>query len=772
MCIKAFVLCIFTIIILSVNVYPQFNNHSAVVAPWVQHKEDQNKKVLLTNPNTIGYAYYIVGTRNSQLFKFSVSAPNNTTLIGSPKEHLMVNGDFANPTGVWKFYIQMDTVPYTIYEVDTSNGNLTSVGAPVNLKSGHKPIDMEWDHTTNTMYMVSANLTMSETQFYSMYWPTKELTWIGSSVTTPAAIIAGGFNANGTYFGIDIVSDALWKVNKFTGVWTQVGLLGYPVSFSQDAGFDRSDFSKMLWCACGGTIGLYQIDTATGSATLIGPFPGYSEVIGVGFTTPPGPQISHTPLPNTQNVTGPYVVNAVVTPLGAGIAMTKLYWSRNNPTITDSVTMTNTSGNNWTGNIPGNGLTSTYRYYIKAKDSLNRTAAAPYNAPSSLYSFVAIANDTVGPVITHTPIGDIIKTHWPDSIFAFVKDNYGVDSVWVRWRINSNTTKQFKLLNPSDSTYIAVFNSVNSDVSIGDTIYYRIIAQDNSPNHNKDSTGLISFRIISTEYTCIGNGNVTIAYGSPFDTYWKGYKTQMLWTASEILANGGTSGNILQIGFNILTADTQAMNGFNIKMQNTSISILTNGYITTDWFTVYSGRYTVPGTGWQYINLLTPFYWDGISNLLVEICFGNNTTSTGTYVKGTTISGMEYYGYRSDTLACSVFPNASGSSARPNVCFRIVPTVGIVNNNNNIPKEYHLYQNYPNPFNPVTKINYAIPLQGYVSLKIYDVLGRQVKELVNEYKSKGTYSIDFDASDLSSGIYLYRLECNSIILTNKMLLIK
>jgi hypothetical protein len=63
-------------------------------------------------------------------------------------------------------------------------------------------------------------------------------------------------------------------------------------------------------------------------------------------------------------------------------------------------------------------------------------------------------------------------------------------------------------------------------------------------------------------------------------------------------------------------------------------------------------------------------------------------------------------------------------------------------------------------------------VQGYVSLRIYDVLGRQIKELVNEIKSRGTYSIDYDASGLSSGIYLYRLECNGYINTKRMILIK
>ena len=120
---------------------------------------------------------------------------------------------------------------------------------------------MEWDHTTNSFYMISSNASLTETQLYKMYWATKNLSWIGSSVTSPGAIIAGGFNANGMYFGIDLLTDSLWKVNKNTGIWMRVGSLGYPVNYSQDAGFDRSDFSRMLWCACGGTVGLYEIDT-------------------------------------------------------------------------------------------------------------------------------------------------------------------------------------------------------------------------------------------------------------------------------------------------------------------------------------------------------------------------------------------------------------------------------------------------------------------------------------------------------------------------------
>ena len=89
-----------------------------------------------------------------------------------------------------------------------------------------------------------------------------------------------------------------------------------------------------------------------------------------------------------------------------------------------------------------------------------------------------------------------------------------------------------------------------------------------------------------------------------------------------------------------------------------------------------------------------------------------------------------------------------------------------------ISDNYDLYQNYPNPFNPVTRISYSIPKQGLVSLKIYDILGREVKELVNEIKSQGSYSVDFNASGLPSGVYLYRIKSEGFTETKRMLLIK
>jgi hypothetical protein len=98
-----------------------------------------------------------------------------------------------------------------------------------------------------------------------------------------------------------------------------------------------------------------------------------------------------------------------------------------------------------------------------------------------------------------------------------------------------------------------------------------------------------------------------------------------------------------------------------------------------------------------------------------------------------------------------------------------------VENNKDIstlPTIFELYQNYPNPFNPITTINYSLYRSGFVTIKIFDVIGREIKTLVSEEKSHGNYSLQFDGSNLTSGIYFYQIRTNGFIQTNKMILLK
>ncbi|HEY3250293.1 MAG TPA: T9SS type A sorting domain-containing protein [Ignavibacteria bacterium] len=105
-------------------------------------------------------------------------------------------------------------------------------------------------------------------------------------------------------------------------------------------------------------------------------------------------------------------------------------------------------------------------------------------------------------------------------------------------------------------------------------------------------------------------------------------------------------------------------------------------------------------------------------------------------------------------------------------CAVTLDPVGVTTNNNEIPKQFSLGQNFPNPFNPNTLIDFSIPKAGKVSLEVFDIRGRKVATLIDEEKTAGNYRVDFYASDLSSGVYLYTLKGDGVSLSKKMLLVK
>jgi photosystem II stability/assembly factor-like uncharacterized protein len=102
----------------------------------------------------------------------------------------------------------------------------------------------------------------------------------------------------------------------------------------------------------------------------------------------------------------------------------------------------------------------------------------------------------------------------------------------------------------------------------------------------------------------------------------------------------------------------------------------------------------------------------------------------------------------------------------------ISPTTSVKNDKTNIPRDFSLLQNYPNPFNPSTNITYSLPKGSHVILKVYDLPGREVTTLVNEEKHAGKYNVVFNDSNLSSGMYFYRIQAGSFVSTKKFVLMK
>jgi photosystem II stability/assembly factor-like uncharacterized protein len=155
------------------------------------------------------------------------------------------------------------------------------------------------------------------------------------------------------------------------------------------------------------------------------------------------------------------------------------------------------------------------------------------------------------------------------------------------------------------------------------------------------------------------------------------------------------------------------------------------------------------------------------------------------------LKSIDYYDYEISSSDDQLFPEPEKLGKTPSYCIRwtngnfnpfrdiiihtnegLVYTYTDIAKIENILPCFSLEQNYPNPFNPTTTINYSVPKQCYVTIKIYDALGREIKTLVNTDKSAGNYSIEFNASQLASGIYFYRLQAGEFSQTKKFVLLK
>jgi len=113
----------------------------------------------------------------------------------------------------------------------------------------------------------------------------------------------------------------------------------------------------------------------------------------------------------------------------------------------------------------------------------------------------------------------------------------------------------------------------------------------------------------------------------------------------------------------------------------------------------------------------------------------------------------------------------TGRGAWRTTIANLITSVGD-NNNNRLPNSFGLSQNYPNPFNPVTTIMYQVPKRSFVTVRIFSILGTEIAAVVNEQRDAGTYSIQFNASALASGIYFYHLQAGDFNTAKKMILIK
>ena len=157
--------------------------------------------------------------------------------------------------------------------------------------------------------------------------------------------------------------------------------------------------------------------------------------------------------------------------------------------------------------------------------------------------------------------------------------------------------------------------------------------------------------------------------------------------------------------------------------------------------------------------------------------------STGHWAQGvvkskswTTTLDASWVWYNCNANAFAYFNDGNFSSSTSFTLQTQKMNVNVVtetgNNGLYVPENYNLAQNYPNPFNPTTNIHFSIPKDGNVSLKIYDILGNEVSKYFDGFMKAGMYNVEFDGSNLASGIYFYKIVADNFTSTKKMILSK
>ncbi len=220
------------------------------------------------------------------------------------------------------------------------------------------------------------------------------------------------------------------------------------------------------------------------------------------------------------------------------------------------------------------------------------------------------------------------------------------------------------------------------------------------------------------------------------------------------------------------TTGTRTFNELRILMAQDVITDLNaSHFYDGPYDTVYyraSETFTYVNNRWFSITLDHPFVYDTSKSLILFIgqCSSSGNSMN---VRNKIFSG----GRRVWSIGgCPFLPYNSVDAAVTGIGIDVSPVTGITGIGNEIPSAFSLEQNYPNPFNSSSNMKFKVASSKFVKLVVFDLLGREVRTLVNEALQAGTYQVRFDAGDLPSGVYFYRLTAGDFSETKKLILMK
>lgn len=793
---------------LSANIYAQKKDvSSALKSPYASNQLFVNPSPSSSVQSYMSRWFGDAITGSTGIVNSFLNTPGNLNLLSSSTRSLF--GAAKNTAGTFYALEYTALGAGNLVTIDTATGSINTVAPLTGLGAGHVVTGMAWDKNTSIMYVVSIDGVIG--RLYTINLTNGALTTVAASMSGSTFPIDIAINNSGVMYSCDVNSDALNIINKTTGAATLVGSLGININFAQGMAFDPETDSLFL-AAYTDAGKLYRCNTTNGATSLIGVFGSGTQIdafiispsanrqlnpfalqtpsAGVRIVSVPG---SSAPITFTWDTSGaganykfifgnPVVpprrfiisssVNSITTTLGALDILLASNGFTNNGSASDSAVG---QWDVWAFKGPG-------APGVDSLKSSNGPRAITFRRQQTQLIPFALVSPVTGVTIITSPVDTSrINFSWRNSgagnTYKWLFKNSGTYSDPATFRFTSNNSGFDSVISIRNSFLDSAIAALG--ILAGDSITGIWRARTYTGSDSLNSTApdrQVTFRRISLlpldqkfsetsfpplfwslEYTgtLYWSRETPSAFGSGIGSarfkYWS--------------AEGGTTQSIISNQFSPIG------NGpYNLIFDYAYRFYLDGGGILAqDSLGIFTS--TNNGTTWTLIQTLksTQIPQTGI----------NSTTNL------TTASGSgEYTSPANNEWATKIFPLAQGvnkvkftawSAYGNNLFIDNIASylfVGTTGNINSVPIDFRLSQNYPNPFNPSTKINFSIPKQTFVSLKVFDMLGREVALLINQQLTPNEYSVNFNGANLSSGIYFYKLETAEFTEIKRMVLMK
>ncbi len=477
--------------------------------------------------------------------------------------------------------------------------------------------------------------------------------------------------------------------------------------------------------------------------------------------------IDHTPNKDTEDLVGPY--NVVTTILPGDIPIiadsVRLHYefardmTDNDPKFDFSVMMLPTGNpNEYSAQIPGQGSEASIKYFISTVDESGLRIQSPANVPAESYRFFAGA-DTLPPIVAHEPIpSPVVTTALPLAIDVMVTDNLAVDTVWIEYSLNNEVQEVLPLIRNGEH-YTGFFPFVETGITTGDFVEYRIFAVDAAANMNQVISGPYDFQFTRI-HSFTRNVFIPIVEDNPAGI-------------EDVLTISGNSNfriSDIDVTFKATHPNVGDLIVKLLAPSKKEITLIDRPGFPDDSLGNRSGNPDI--------------ILDDAAPVSIEhIPAGDEQQITGVFQPHPdSLAAFNAEGYTGDwTITVIDAENLDGTSGQLDAWGLILtldPVTSIDDSEHSqLPQAFTLYQNYPNPFNPTTIIRYDLKGSVDVKLTIYNILGQEIRSLINERQTAGTKSAKWDALDnfgkqAASGIYIYKLEAGDFTRARKMVLLR